>query len=167
LLAILRLDGAQLADAFVDLQQLGAECLEAAEAIHLALGLADLGWIGERVLDRLAVDLARQAHERAMAGVQIAGAGAVGLAAAAELGMHGTGPEVAQLGNLEDDLRAALFECRQGVWHRGPSECSIYTQTCAAQPAILGLIHRNIAHSICMIASRLDNVDSCSYNWMR
>ena len=58
LLAILRLDGAQLANAFVDLQQFGAECLEAAEAIHLALGLAHLGWIGERVLDRLAVDLA-------------------------------------------------------------------------------------------------------------
>ena len=35
--------------------------------------------------------------------------------AQAELGVDGTGAEVAQLGNIEDDLRAPLFEGRQGV----------------------------------------------------
>jgi hypothetical protein len=115
LVAILLLDGPQLANALVDSDQFGAEGLEAAEAVHLALGLAQLVWIGERRLDRLAVDLARQPHERAVTGVWIVGAGAVGLAAAAELGVAGTGAEVAQLGDLEEDLGAALFQGWKGV----------------------------------------------------
>ena len=48
-----------MANALVDLDQFGAESLEAAEAVHLALGLAQLGWIGERVLDGLGQHLAQ------------------------------------------------------------------------------------------------------------
>ena len=60
MLQSLRLRRALPADALVvvDLDECDAELLEAAEGGHLALGIADLGRIGERLLDGLAL-----AHE--------------------------------------------------------------------------------------------------------
>ncbi len=45
------------------------------------------------------------------------GAGSVGFAAAAEGGMDGTGAEVAELGDCEQELGAALFQGGQGIGH--------------------------------------------------
>ncbi len=109
---------AQLADALIDRDQFGAELLEAAEGGHLALGLADLGGVGERLLDGLAVALEGEADLGTVAGMVVAGAGAVGLAAAAEGGMHRTAPEVAEVGDFEQDLGTARFEVGQGFGHR-------------------------------------------------
>ena len=102
-------DGAQLAEALVDPDPFGAEHLEAPESDHLALGLARLGGIGERSLERLASDLAQESHELAVAGTVLAGAGTVMLAAAVELG-DGTGAEVTELGDFKQDLGATFFE---------------------------------------------------------
>lgn len=118
MLQILRLRRAQLANALVDRDELGAELLEAAESGHLALGLVDLGRIGERLLDGLALALEGEADLGAVAGMAVVGAGAVGLAAAAEGGMHRTAPEVAQAGDFEQDLGTARFEVGQGFGHR-------------------------------------------------
>ncbi len=120
LLQILHLGRAQLADALIDLDEFGAELLEATESGHLALGLAELDGIGERLVDGLAAELVRETHLGAVAGMVVAGASAVGLAAAAERGMDGTAPEVAKLGDCEQELRAPCFQVGQGVGH-GPS----------------------------------------------
>ncbi len=60
-LQILRRRRVQLADALIDLDEFGATLLEAAEGGHLALGLAGLGGLGERLLDGLALALEGEA----------------------------------------------------------------------------------------------------------
>ena len=101
---ILGLWRTQLADLLVDLDEFGAEPLEVAKGGHLAFGLVNLGGRGEGLLDGLAVALVGQAHLGAVAGMVVAGAGAVGLAAAAEGRMDRAASEVAELGDFEQDL---------------------------------------------------------------
>ena len=65
---ILLLRRAQLAQALIDIDQLGAELAEAAEGGHFTLGLVDPGRIGERLLDGVASALEGQPHLGAVAG---------------------------------------------------------------------------------------------------
>ena len=114
---LLGLDWAQAADPFVDGHQVRAQLLEAAELSNLTLGLAALGRISQGLLDGPAAELVRETHLGAVAGMVVLGAGAVGFAAAAEGGMDGTGAKVAELGDCEQELGAALFQGGQGIGH--------------------------------------------------
>ena len=145
--AWLGLDGAQAADPFVDGHQVRAQLLEAAELGNLAVGLAALGRIGQGLLDGLAAELVRETHLGAVAGMVVLGAGAVGFAAAAEGGMDGTGAEVAELGDCEQELGAALFQGGQGIGHGASFVwCTKYPQISEAKPTARLLRHNHVAH---------------------
>ena len=142
---LLGLDGAQAADPFVDGHQVRAQLLEAAELGNLAVSLAALGRIGQGLLAGLAAELVRKTHLGAVAGIVVLGAGAVGFAATAEGGMDGTGAEVAELGDCEQELGAALFQEGVGqgasfVW------CTKYPQISEAKPTARLLRHNHVAH---------------------
>ena len=77
-----------LADELIDVDEIGAELLEAADGGHLAMGLADLGGIGERVLDRLDIMLEGEAELGTVPGMLVTAARAVGHSAAAENSME-------------------------------------------------------------------------------
>ena len=125
LLQVLRRGGPQLADALVDVDELGGELLEATERGHLAFGLAHLGRRGERQRHGLAADLVGQSRHGAVAGMARLGAGAVGLAATAEEGLDGTAAEVTDLGEFEQEPGAVVFQGSEGIGH-GPSLVCIY-----------------------------------------
>ena len=144
MLQILDLGRAQPADALIDLDEFGAELLEAAEGGHLAFGLAHLGRRGERERNGLAADLVGQSRHGAMAGMALLGAGAVGLAATAEEGLDGTAAEVTDLGQFEQESGAAVFQGSEGIGQGPPC-------------------HRNVAHPMHSGLSRRRDEQSAAY----
>ena len=77
--------------------------------------MADLGGIGKRLLDGLALALGVEADLEIVAGMVVNGSRSSGLAAAAERCTHRTVPEVAEVGDFDQGQGAARFESGQRV----------------------------------------------------
>ena len=107
----------QLADPFVDLQQLIAQIPETLAFSDLALRLGQTGRGGERLGDGLAIHLACQPIVGAVAGVSGPMTMTVRISATSTGSRYRARPHVAQLGDLQLNGGAPGFQFSERVGH--------------------------------------------------
>ncbi len=110
----------RLAELFVDLHQGLTQRLKLVELRDLSLRLAQGGGAGERLRDRLALDLTGQAKIRSLARMAGLMAAAVGFPAAAGNAGNRTPTKISQSCYLLHHLHSLIFQLRNSHSHRSP-----------------------------------------------
>jgi hypothetical protein len=101
-------DWPRAADLHVELNKLLTQLLEVSKLCHLAFGLGKCGGIRERLTDGLASDLVGQSVRWAVRRLIGPVAMTIRLAVATRCRGDGTGPEIAQFGQLTGDSGTLL-----------------------------------------------------------
>src|ERR1035437_4143124 len=111
------LHGPQLADLFIDIQQLIAQFPEALALGDLALRFRQTGRRGKCFGDGFAIHLACQSIVGAVAGITGPMAVTVWISTTTTCSRNGARPQVTQLGDLQLNGGAAAFQVNQSVRH--------------------------------------------------
>src|SRR5207245_807743 len=107
----------QLADLFVDVDEVTTDLLISAELANLSLRLPHGGGSGQRFADGLAFRFVRQTQCGTVAWITSLSAMAGRLSATANNAGDAAGTQVVETGHFRDQLCAALFEVGNGLWH--------------------------------------------------
>lgn len=113
----LLLDGPQLADLFVEGDQILAERLKTMELSDLVLRFSKRGWIGKGLRHGFSAHPASEAELGIMTRIVRFGAMAGWFTAAADNGGNRTGPKITQMEELVEEPGSVGLEGREGISH--------------------------------------------------